>query len=114
MPLLASPVQASAAACALWLVAGAAAAGCKGLAGGGMKSGSRPGGVAGEGAGLCFHRRGATSPNAPRLLQKEIQKGSWRQVLLINQIACLTLAVNLHFRFNLRTQTEHRLKLMVL
>lgn len=76
MLLLALPVQGSGAACALWLVAGAAAAGYKGLVGGGMKSESRPGGAAGEGAGLCFHRRGAKGPSAPGLLQRETRKGT--------------------------------------
>lgn len=115
MPSLALPVPASAAACALRLVAGAAAAGCKGLAGGGMKSGSRPGGAAGEGVGLCFHRREATGPSAPRLLQKEIKK----KRLLASSFArqshrlSLALAVESHFRFNLRTRTEHHLKLGV-
>lgn len=64
------PVQWSGAACAPWLVAGAAAAGCKGLAGGGMKNESRPGGAAGEGAGLCFHRQAAKALSAPGLLQE--------------------------------------------
>lgn len=74
--IVALPVRASAAACAPWLVAGAAAAVCRGLAGGEMRSGSRPGGAAGEAAGLCSHRPAATGPSAPRLLQKEIRKGS--------------------------------------
>lgn len=59
------PVLRSVAACAPWLAAGAAAAGRTGPADVGTRSGSRQGGVAGEGEGLCFHTREATGPIAP-------------------------------------------------